>query len=74
MLEERVKKKSAPNKFYKHSVQNITFFNKDTVYIIRKIQTIKYVTYYWVTNTKNNKNVTKRFQQSKFFVIKSNFL
>ena len=36
VLAERIRKKSAPGKFYKQSVQNISFFNKDTVYTIRK--------------------------------------
>ena len=36
VLAERIKKKSAPGKFYKQSVQNISYFNKDTVFTIRK--------------------------------------
>ena len=36
VLAERIKKKSAPGKFYKQSVQNISYFNKDTVFSIRK--------------------------------------
>ena len=36
VLAERIKKKSAPGKFYKQSVQNISCFNKDTVFTIRK--------------------------------------
>ena len=31
LLAERIKKKSAPGKFYKHSVQNIRYFNKETI-------------------------------------------
>ena len=38
ILAESIKKKSAPGKFYKQSVQNISYFNKETVYIIRKKQ------------------------------------
>ena len=36
VLAERIKKKSAPGKFYKQSVQNISYFSKDTTYTIRK--------------------------------------
>ena len=46
VLAERVKKKSAAGKFYKQSVQNISFFNKDTVYTIRKKQMIDCIRYY----------------------------
>ena len=35
ILVERIKKKSAPGKFYKQSVQNISYFNKDVIYTIR---------------------------------------
>ena len=36
ILAERIKKKSAPEKFYKQSVQNISYFNKEKIYKIRK--------------------------------------
>ena len=48
VLAERIKKKSTPGKFYKQSVQNIIYFNKDTVFTIRKKQTIDNIKYYWV--------------------------
>ena len=47
VLAERIKKKSAPGKFYKQSVQNISYFNKGTVFTIRKKQTIVDIRYYW---------------------------
>ena len=49
VLAERVKKKAAPGKFYKQSVQNISYFNKDKTFIIRKIRTIDSIKYYWLT-------------------------
>ena len=33
VLAERIKKKSAPGKFYKETVQNISYFNKETIYM-----------------------------------------
>ena len=32
VLAERIKNKSAPGKFYKQSVQNISYFNKKNIY------------------------------------------
>ena len=32
MLAERIKKKSAPGKFYKQSVQNISYFSRDKIF------------------------------------------
>ena len=40
VIAERIKKKAAPGKFYKQSVQNISYFNKDRTSIIRRIRSI----------------------------------
>ena len=36
VLAERIKKKAAPGRFYKQSVQDISYFNKDKTFLIRK--------------------------------------
>ena len=72
VLAERIKKKSAPGKFYKQSVQNVSYFNKDTVFTIRKKQTIGDIRYYWVKSP--FANITKRFSRSQLFALKSNIL
>ena len=46
VLAERIKKKSTPGKFYEQSVQNISYFNKDTAFTIRKKQIIDNIRYY----------------------------
>ena len=55
------------------SVQNISYFYKDTVFTVRKKKVIDGITYYWVKNTKNDKNITKRFVRSELFALKANF-
>ena len=35
ILAERLQRKSAPGKFYKQTVQNISYFNKENIFIIR---------------------------------------
>ena len=74
VLAERIQKKGTPGKFYKQTVQNVNYFNKDTVFVIRKKKNIGGITYYWVRDTKNNKNMTKRFLRSEIFALKSNFI
>ena len=69
---ERIKKKNATGKFYKQTVQNISYFNKDTVFIIRKKQTFDDIMYYWVESPLRQLN--KSFQRSELFALKSNFL
>ena len=36
ILAERIIKKSAPGKFYKQAVQNISYLNKENVFTIKK--------------------------------------
>ena len=36
VLAERIRKKSAPGKFYKQSVQNISYFNKEKIFLMEK--------------------------------------
>ena len=61
VLAERIKKKAGPGKFYKQSVQNISDFNEDRTFIIRKIQLIDNIKNYWLIDAQNNSRVTKRF-------------
>ena len=59
VLAERIKKKSAPGKFYKQSVQNISYFNKEKTFIIRAIQTIDKIKYYWLKNSETIRKLPK---------------
>ena len=74
VLAERIKKKSATGKFYKHSVQNISYFNKGKTFFIIKKQKIDKIDYYWLKNLQTNGNLTTRFQRTELFAIKNNFV
>ena len=67
VLAERIRKKSAPGKFYKQTVQNISYFNKETVYLIRQRKKVNNIYFYWLNNLKN------RFVRSELFALKENF-
>ena len=73
VLAERIKKKSAPGKFYKQSIQNIQYFNKGKIFSIRKKISIDKIDYYWLLELLTNKKVTKRFRRTELFAIKNNF-
>ena len=73
-LAERIKKKAAPGKFYKQSVESVSFFNKDKTFIIRKIRTIDGIKYYWLEDAQKNKKLTKRFQRTELFTVRGNFV
>ena len=53
ILAERIKKKNAPGKFYKQSVQNISYFDKEQIFIIRAIRSISGIKYYCLKKCSN---------------------
>ena len=65
-------KKSAPGKFYKQSVQNTSYFNKEKISFIRKKQKIDKISYYCLKDLQNKK-LTKRFQRAELFAVNNNF-
>ena len=71
VLAERIKKKSAPGKCYKQSVENICDFNIEKTFSIRKKKKINKIDYYWLKNLQTNRNLTKRFQRTELFAIKN---
>ena len=74
VLAEKIEKKSVPGKFRKQSVQNISYFNKERTFIIRKIQLIDGIKYYWLKDAQNNRKLEKRFQRTELYAIKGNFI
>ena len=64
VLAKRIKKKSAPGKFYKQSVQNNFYFNKKTVLTIRNKQKIDRKTYFWSPKKKKNSSKKKLLRKN----------
>ena len=65
VLAERIQKKKKISifwKFYKQSVQNISYFNKEKTKNIRKKQKIDNIDYYWLINLQNNGKLQKDFK------------
>ena len=74
VLAERNMKKSAPGNFYKQSVQNIAYFNREKTFSMGKKQKIDKIDYYWLKNLQNNRNLTKGFQRTELFAMNNNFV
>ena len=72
VLAEIIKKKSAPGKFYKQSIQNISYFNKESVFAIHKKQMINNTMYYWIKTSLAK--LSRRFSRSELFALKANFM
>ena len=73
VLAERIKKKSASGKFYKQSVKNISYFNKEKIFVIRAKQKIDKITYYCLKNSDTNRKIAKRFSRTELFALRNNF-
>ena len=58
--------------FYKQSVQNISFFNKDTIYTIRQKQMVGGIRYYWIKSPLAD--LPMCFSRSELFAVRSNFM
>ena len=74
LLAERIKKKSAPGKFYKSSVQNSSFFNKEQIFVISNKSTIAGKIFYWLADVRDKKLLKERFQRQEIFAIENNFI
>ena len=72
VLAGRIKKKSTPGKFYKEMVQNISYFKKETIYVVRERKKIDDINSYWIKSSLTN--VKKRFVRSELFALKDNFI
>ena len=60
-LAERFKKKDAPGTLYKSTTENMPFFNREQIFIVRKVLP-KINSYdYWISKTEGGVIIEKRF-------------
>ena len=72
ILAERIKKKDAPGVLLKSTTENIPFFNKKEIFIIKKYILIDNVYNHWIKK-ENDENINKRFMREELFALKNNF-
>ena len=76
VLAERLKKKDAPGVLYKSTTENIPFFNKNEIFIVRKsilIDEENNSYNYWISKRDENKIINKRFLREELFALKNQF-
>ena len=73
LLLSRIKKKSDPSKFYKRTVDNKSFFDKNAIFAITNRQNIGNKTFYWIKNKKTNKKVLFRVIREEIYALTGNF-
>ena len=73
ILAGRLKKKDVPSNLFKHSTDNIPFFNRNTIFTIYKKVKLNNGTYsYWVEE--NGKRINGRFLRQELFALNNQFL
>ena len=55
VLAERIRKKDAPGKLYKSTTENISFFNREKIFIIRKVLLKENTFFYWISEEDSQK-------------------
>ena len=74
VLAERLIKKDAPGVFYKRTTENKPFFNRDEIFLIRRIAFIDNSYNYWISKTVNGEIINKRFLRQELFALKEQFI
>ena len=76
VLAERLKKKDAPGSLFKSTTENIPFFNRNEIFIVRKVLPIdnNHSSYnYWISKSDEDKIIDKRFFRQELFALKNQF-
>ena len=70
-LAEQLKKKDASGNLYKSSTKNISLFNREQVFVVRKIIKIPSTRnyHYWIAKEWDNKLIDSCFLRQELFVI-----
>ena len=74
VLAERIRKKDAPGKLYKSTTENFSFFNREKVFIIRKVLLKEKTFYYWISEENSQKNLESKFLRQELFALKKQFI
>ena len=73
LLSSRIKKKSDSGTFYKSTVDNKSFFDKNAIFTITNRQNIENKTFYWIKNKKTNKKLLFRVIREEIYALTGNF-
>ena len=74
VLAERLRKKDAPGNLYKTTTENRPFFNRNEVFIVRKVVPTDDTYCYWISKTTDgDKLIDNRFLRQELFPLKNQF-
>ena len=73
VLAERLRKKDAPGNLYKSTTKNISFSNREEIFIVRKVLPQENSYNYWISKTPDGEIINKRFLRQELFALKNQF-
>ena len=74
VLAERLRKKDATGNLYKSTTENMPFFNRNEVFIVKKFVRTDDTYYYWISKTTDgDKLIDNRFLRQELFALKNQF-
>ena len=73
VLAERLREKDAPGNLYKSTTENISFFNREEIFIVRKVLSKEDSYNYWISKMADSEIINKRFLRQELFALKNQF-
>ena len=73
VLAQRLRKKDAPGNLYKSMAENISFFNREEIFIVRKVLSKEDSYNYWISKMADSEIINKRFLRQELFALKNQF-
>ena len=61
VLAERLRKKDAPRNLYKSTTENISFFNREEIFLVRKVLSKENCYNHSISKTTDGEIINKRF-------------
>ena len=73
-LAECLKKNDAPKYLYKSTTEMVSFFDREQIFVVRKVvKTSKDNYLYWISKKGNNKIIDKLFLRQELFALNDQF-
>ena len=73
VLAKRLRKKDVSSNLYKSMTENVSFFNREEIFIVRKVLLKENSYNYWISKMADSEIINKRFLQQELFALKNQF-
>ena len=73
VLGERLRKKDTLGNLYKSTTENISFINREEIFIVRKVLSKEDSYNYWISKMADSEIINKRFLRQELFALKNQF-